>query len=195
MRSVLSRFSDPSSAFLMCSGRLLRPPASRSKPNLVATTTWSRKGASASPTSSSFVWGPYTSAVSKNVTPALVGGTDDLDALVSVCGRSVVGADAHAPEAQLGDFQSFPAFASSSSGLRGGACRCLPSAPRMRPTPMARWPAPPRRRQHGPGSHGDRAFGHLECSIYLSACSFFMNAPLAFLRRRRARGRGVVSGR
>ena len=38
-------------------------------PNFVAITTWLRKGASASPTSSSFLNGPYTSAVSKNVTP------------------------------------------------------------------------------------------------------------------------------
>ncbi len=40
-----------------------------SKPNLVAMTTLSRTGASASPTSSSFVNGPYASAVSKKVTP------------------------------------------------------------------------------------------------------------------------------
>ncbi len=39
------------------------------KPNFVAMTTCSRKGASASPTSSSFVNGPYASAVSKSVTP------------------------------------------------------------------------------------------------------------------------------
>ena len=32
-------------------------------PNLVALTTWSRRGARASPTSSSFTNGPYTSAV------------------------------------------------------------------------------------------------------------------------------------
>ena len=42
---------------------------SRWKPNLVASTTRSRTGSSASPTSSSFVCGPYTSAVSKRVTP------------------------------------------------------------------------------------------------------------------------------
>ena len=39
------------------------------QPNFVAITTPLRNGASASPTSSSFVNGPYTSAVSKNVTP------------------------------------------------------------------------------------------------------------------------------
>ena len=38
-------------------------------PNFVAITTWSRNGASASPTSSSFVNGPYASAVSNIVTP------------------------------------------------------------------------------------------------------------------------------
>src|SRR5512132_3054348 len=57
----------------MCSGRLerptCRPSASNRNPNLVAMTTWSRKGARASPTSSSFTNGPYTSAVSKKVTP------------------------------------------------------------------------------------------------------------------------------
>src|SRR5436190_833948 len=39
------------------------------KPNFVAITTRSRTGASASPTNSSFVNGPYASAVSKKVTP------------------------------------------------------------------------------------------------------------------------------
>src|SRR6185369_6485906 len=38
-------------------------------PNFVAITTCPLSGASASPTSSSFVNGPYTSAVSKKVTP------------------------------------------------------------------------------------------------------------------------------
>ena len=38
-----------------------------------------------------------------------VGGADDLDALASVCGRSVVGADAHAPGTQFRDFQ-LPSF-------------------------------------------------------------------------------------
>src|SRR5207245_9810002 len=75
MTSVLSRLSEPSATSLMCSGRLLRavhlPPSSGlgAKPNLVAMTTRSRNGASASPTSSSLVKGPYTSAVSKKVTP------------------------------------------------------------------------------------------------------------------------------
>src|SRR5713101_3948811 len=75
MTSTFSRFSEPSATSLMCSGRLLRalhpgpPLGSGAKPNFVAITTWPWNGASASPTSSSFVNGPYTSAVSKNVTP------------------------------------------------------------------------------------------------------------------------------
>ena len=72
--SIPSRPSDASTTSLMCSGRLSRPccgrPASRSKPNFVAITTWSRTGASAFPTSVSFVYGPYASAVSKKVTPS-----------------------------------------------------------------------------------------------------------------------------
>ena len=59
--SVLSRFSEPSTLRLIVSGRLSRPPRSwlsKSNPNFVAITTWSRTGSSASPTSSSFVNGP-----------------------------------------------------------------------------------------------------------------------------------------
>src|SRR5215211_363801 len=73
MVSVPRRWREPSTAWRMCSGRLerptWRPSASKRNPNLVAMTTWSRKGARASPTSSSFTNGPYTSAVSKKVTP------------------------------------------------------------------------------------------------------------------------------
>jgi len=63
MRSVFRRLSDASATFLMCSGRLLSPrcapvSASMSKPNFVAMTTRSRNGASASPTTVSFVNGP-----------------------------------------------------------------------------------------------------------------------------------------
>src|SRR5882672_7826258 len=58
----------------MCSGRLSTPMdrplfGSSLNPNFVAITTCWRNGARPSPTSSSFVKGPYTSAVSKNVTP------------------------------------------------------------------------------------------------------------------------------
>src|SRR6476660_2534441 len=80
MTLVLSRLSEASATCLMCPGRLSSPvclpgsglPVSDSnlKPNFVAITTCSRTGARASPTSSSLVNGPYTSAVSKNVTPS-----------------------------------------------------------------------------------------------------------------------------
>ncbi len=44
-------------------------PSTMFHANLVATTTCSRIGAIASPTSTSLSYGPYTSAVSMNVTP------------------------------------------------------------------------------------------------------------------------------
>jgi hypothetical protein len=59
-----SRFSEASATFLMCSGRLSNSvhfdgsAGEGLNPNLVAITTCSRKGARASPTSSSFVNGP-----------------------------------------------------------------------------------------------------------------------------------------
>ena len=52
IRWVRRRVSEPRTAFLMWSGRLLTPPASMSKPNLCAMRTLSGKGATASPTSS-----------------------------------------------------------------------------------------------------------------------------------------------
>src|ERR1700683_3655400 len=75
MASTFSRFSDASATSLMCSGRLFSafhlPPSAgcASHPNFVPIPTLPRNGASPSPTSSSFTSGPYTSAVSKNVTP------------------------------------------------------------------------------------------------------------------------------
>src|SRR5581483_1389102 len=73
MRSVRSRRSESSTLDRIVSGRLSRRLPGllpeKSKPNFVASTTWSRTGSSASPTSSSFANGPYTCAVSKNVTP------------------------------------------------------------------------------------------------------------------------------
>src|SRR6266478_3556297 len=86
MTLVLSRLSDASATCLICSGRLSSPaclPVSESnlKPNFVAITTRSRNGASASPTSSSLVKGPYTSAVSKNVTPRST--ADRISAIIS----------------------------------------------------------------------------------------------------------------
>lgn len=73
MTSVRNRFSDASATRRICSGRLSRPtdaPSRMSHPNFVAMTTRSRTGARASPTSSSLTYGPYTSAVSKNVMPS-----------------------------------------------------------------------------------------------------------------------------
>jgi hypothetical protein len=46
------------------------PSSPRTLANLVATTTSSRRPAIARPTSSSFVKGPYMSAVSRRVTPS-----------------------------------------------------------------------------------------------------------------------------
>src|SRR6478672_8651479 len=58
MRSVRRRVSDSSTTFLMWSGWLIGPPdPSTSKPNFVAMATWSRNGASASPTRVSLVYG------------------------------------------------------------------------------------------------------------------------------------------
>jgi hypothetical protein len=48
------------------------PAAERWKPNFVASTTSSRRPASARPTSSSFAPSPYTSAVSRKVQPASI---------------------------------------------------------------------------------------------------------------------------
>ncbi len=71
---VRRRRSDSSTELRIRSGRLLiarrrGSAGSMSKPNLVEMTTWSRIGSSASPTRSSLVNGPYTCAVSNNVTP------------------------------------------------------------------------------------------------------------------------------
>ena len=110
MRSVFSRLSEASATSLMCSGRLSRPRCwpvcgSRSKPNLVAITTCSRNGARASPTSSSFVNGPYTSAVSKNVTPRSTAAR--MSEIISCLfdGRAVAKAHSHAAEPDGRDLQ------------------------------------------------------------------------------------------
>jgi hypothetical protein len=61
MRSVFSRFSEASVTSRIWAGRLFRPRAPLAgnvNPNFVAMTTRSRTGASASPSSSSFVNGP-----------------------------------------------------------------------------------------------------------------------------------------
>ncbi len=65
-------------------GRLTAVARSMAKPNFVAITTRSRTGASALPTISSFVKGPYTSAVSKKVTPrSTASRTSRIDCLVA----------------------------------------------------------------------------------------------------------------
>ena len=71
-----SRRRLPSTASRTYSGRPLTraspaPSRSRWMPNLVATTTSSRRPAIARPTSRSLVCGPYTSAVSRKVTPEI----------------------------------------------------------------------------------------------------------------------------
>src|SRR5882724_2351545 len=70
MTLVLRRMSDCSATSRIRSGRLSKPTLKSPslKPNLVARTTLSRKGATASPSISSLA-APYVSAVSKKVTP------------------------------------------------------------------------------------------------------------------------------
>ena len=105
MRSVLRRLSEASTTFLMCSGRLLRPPASRSKPNLVAMTTLSRMGCERFPDEVFVRERAVDFGGIEERDAFFVGCANDLDALVPVCGRSVVGADAHAAGADFRDFQ------------------------------------------------------------------------------------------
>ncbi len=66
--------SEPSIASRTCSGRpslrsTYSATSSTTSPHLVASTTSSRRPSIARPTSSSFVYGPYMSAVSSRVTP------------------------------------------------------------------------------------------------------------------------------
>ena len=71
-----------------------------------------------------------------------VGGTNDLDALVPVGRRSVVGADAHAPGADFRDLQlpSFRVFIGACHRrLRWRSVRCSPGAALLvQPKPMRR---------------------------------------------------------
>jgi hypothetical protein len=70
------RRRDASQALCTYSGRPLMPtrlPSGlRSLPNFVASTTSSRRPRSARPSNSSFVNGPYMSAVSRKVTPSSI---------------------------------------------------------------------------------------------------------------------------
>ena len=88
MWSTPSRSSDASQALRTYSGRPLMPtqlPSSpRSLPNFVASTTSSRRPAIARPTSSSFVNGPYMSAVSRKVDAELERAVDRRDRLALV---------------------------------------------------------------------------------------------------------------
>ena len=74
MWSTPSRRSEASQASRTYSGRpeipRKAPSGERRLPNLVATITWSRRSRIARPRSSSFLNGPYMSAVSKKVTPS-----------------------------------------------------------------------------------------------------------------------------
>src|SRR5262245_40823881 len=91
MELVPSRFSEVLTTSRMCSGRLLapviRPASSKVNPNFVAITTLSRRPLIALPTSSSFVNGPYTSAVSRKFTPRSIASC--MVAIDSVSSRSV----------------------------------------------------------------------------------------------------------
>ena len=120
MISTLSRLSEPSAACLMCSGRLFRPaplPADyrcrlRSKPNLVAITTCSRNGASASPTSSSLSERAVDFGGVEEGDAAFHGGAEKRDHLLLVFGRTVGKAHSHAAEPEGRDFQiAFSKFA------------------------------------------------------------------------------------
>src|SRR5271165_74419 len=90
MWSVPSRRSDPSTAAVMCAGRLDRPvclpSSSNAKPNFVAMMTWSRTGASASPTISSLA----------NGDAPVDGGADQRNALLGGGNGQVALAQAHA---------------------------------------------------------------------------------------------------
>src|SRR5215218_3532937 len=123
MASISRRWSEPSTACRMCSGRLERPTCrpswSKRNPNLVAMTTSLRKGARASPTSSSFTSGPYTSAVSKNVTPCSTAAR----ITAMTCCRSAAG-----PRPELMPMQPSP-IAETSRFLRPSIRFCIGSPP------------------------------------------------------------------
>src|SRR3954469_23443094 len=95
----------------MCSGRLFRAlhrllsPGPGAQRNFVAITTWPRNGSSASPTSSSLANGPYTSAVSKNVTPRSTAVRSSAIMSYLFIRWSVRPAHAHAAEAERRHFQ------------------------------------------------------------------------------------------
>ncbi len=115
MVSTLSRLSEPSTACLMCSGRLFRPGAPfiprgsksglRSNPNLVAITTWLAEG-SESFAHEFFV---HERAVHfggvEECDAAFHGGPEKSGHLLLVFGRTVGKAHSHAAEPDSRNFQ------------------------------------------------------------------------------------------
>ena len=94
----------------------------RTLPNLVASTTSSRRPAMARPTSSSLVNGPYMSAVSRRVTPRSRARWMVATASASSA-RAVELRHAHAAEAEGGDLGERGAEAGAEGGLVGGGIR------------------------------------------------------------------------
>src|SRR5215831_4292234 len=118
MTSVLRRLSEASATSLMCSGLLsstvgrLSALGSIFHPNFVAITTRSRKGARASPTSSSLnEWAVHFSSIEECDT-AFDGRANQRNALLLVYGWAVAVAQPHAAEPYSRDFQiAFSKFA------------------------------------------------------------------------------------
>src|SRR5665213_2294730 len=107
MVSVRRRLSDASTTCWMWPGRLLvalhLPPllGSASKPNLVAMTTLSRKGARASPTSSSFTKGPVHLGGIEKSNAALYRCANYLDRLLLLRRGTKAEAQPHAAKTQF----------------------------------------------------------------------------------------------
>ena len=105
MRSVLRRLSEPSTTFLMCSGRLFSPPAFEVEAELGRDHDLVADGRERLADKLFVGVGAVDLGRIEERDALFVGGANDLDALVSVGGRAVVGADAHAPGAHFRDFQ------------------------------------------------------------------------------------------
>ena len=90
LANVLGRLSAP----------VMRPASLKVNPNLVAITTFSRRPLIALPTSSSFVNGPYTSAVSKKFTPKIDRLVNGRDRFAFIAVRAIGPGHAHAAEAE-----------------------------------------------------------------------------------------------
>src|SRR5829696_8450004 len=108
MRCTLSRCSESATVARMWSGRLSKPVdwlPSKWNPNLVAMTTWSRTGASALPTNSSFDEGPVDLCGVEEGNAEVDGGTDEGDPVLLVDVEAVGVAEAHAAQADGGYFK------------------------------------------------------------------------------------------